>query len=403
MAGETAGVPGIHNPDIEAIDIESENQGNVSLIGVMTEFSIFENINNNYTVLEIEMHEYKNLIELLPIKGGEKLDVKFRSSEHFSEPYEYEFIVYKVSDVQTEKQKGKKYTIHAISPIFFEDKKFRLSRRFEDKPHNIVENICTNLLNVELEKETSTKFDQNIVIPNWTPLQTINYMTRVSLQSDDSSSMFFFFQSRDKFYYRSLGDLFGQDVPSKKIFKSMITVDNYSKQRYDIIKDFSIIKDHDVFENFFNGVFGSKLYRYNLIDKKYFNGEETERLHEDMVSQTKSLNANPFENDLEKSANQFVSFETENYNNKHIKNWYQIFMHELGKVRTAQKLNVTLVGNSNITVGDVVRLELPSTRNINNPVLDPYLTGNYLVTKVRHQVAKEIYTTVMEVIKESNE
>lgn len=386
-----------NQPTIDKVKIYPENYDEVDLKGVMTEFSVFENIMNDYTILEIELNEHLNLIEILPIKGGEKLRINFRTEENF-EIYDYEFTVYKISDVEAGQQKNKTYTIHAISSVFFNDKKYKLSRRFDDKPDAIVESIVSNQLDETLEKKTPTKFKQSIVVPNWSPLQTINYMSRVSLANDDSSSLFFFYQAKDKFYYQSLSDLFRQDVPDKKIFQWKNDSEDAYEKTYTKIKSLNVLKENDVFKNYFNGVFGSKLFTYDLINKSYSMNEET---YDNLIDVTESLNNQPFHQDLEKSSNSLFTFETNVYNHKHIEEWYQLFLHELGKIRNSQVLRIVVPGNSNLKIGDIIKVVMPSTKAAETEE-DPFLSGKYLVMKVRHQVAKEMYNTILEIMKESN-
>lgn len=390
----------INQPKVKKLIIESKNEGDVELDGVYTEFSVFENIMNDYTVVEISITENLNLIETLPIKGGEKLKIEFKTGEEF-DTYECEFYIYKVSNLDIGNQKEKKYTIHAIHNIFFENNKNRISRRFSDKPDSIVQNICSNILNVPLISTDGTKFKQDFVVPNWAPLQTINYLSRVAIQSDEKSSLYFFFQARNKFYFRSLGSLLLQEKTLK--LKQEIDVDDDKSQKFTKIKNLEILQDSDTFKNNIEGVFGNKIQQYDLINKTY---QETTGTYSEFVTETNELNkkSKPLysQQNIYESPNQFVSFGTNNYNNKSMNKWYNLFVHEQGLIKNGQVLRLKIPGNTNLKIGDVIELDIPSTKPEKEPEKDPFLSGRYLITKLRHQVAKENYETIIEIFKDSN-
>jgi hypothetical protein len=71
-----------------------------------------------------------------------------------------------------------------------------------------------------------------------------------------------------------------------------------------------------------------------------------------------------------------------------------------------QRIKVSVAGDPNLAVGKVVNFQnyqmAPAVSSNENRTPDPFYSGNYLVTAVRHIVKNNSYITVMELSKDSN-
>ena len=66
------------------------------------------------------------------------------------------------------------------------------------------------------------------------------------------------------------------------------------------------------------------------------------------------------------------------------------------------KLNVTLQGDVNRKIGDIIAVEIPSAEQVDTElVLDPFYSGRYLVTALRHTINSTGHNTSMELGKDS--
>ena len=66
------------------------------------------------------------------------------------------------------------------------------------------------------------------------------------------------------------------------------------------------------------------------------------------------------------------------------------------------KLNVTLQGDVNRKIGDIIAVEIPSAEQVDTElVLDPFYSGRYLVTALRHIINSTGHNTSMELVKDS--
>jgi hypothetical protein len=82
--------------------------------------------------------------------------------------------------------------------------------------------------------------------------------------------------------------------------------------------------------------------------------------------------------------------------------WIPIRISQLQQLHNI-KMTLTIPGDSERTVGEVVEFNLPSPEPPvdNQQVDDKYYRGRYLVQSVRHVITTEKYLTILEIIKDS--
>jgi hypothetical protein len=69
-------------------------------------------------------------------------------------------------------------------------------------------------------------------------------------------------------------------------------------------------------------------------------------------------------------------------------------------------MDITVVGNSELNVGDVINVVIPNATTLDKTdgKKDKYLSGNYLITKVRHKfggTTGTVFTTFLECVKDT--
>ena len=82
--------------------------------------------------------------------------------------------------------------------------------------------------------------------------------------------------------------------------------------------------------------------------------------------------------------------------------WLPIRISQLQQLHNI-KLTITLPGDSERTVGEIVEFMLPSPEpTVNNEQIDDkYYKGRYLVQSVRHIIDQDKYRTVLELVQDS--
>jgi hypothetical protein len=65
-------------------------------------------------------------------------------------------------------------------------------------------------------------------------------------------------------------------------------------------------------------------------------------------------------------------------------------------------MNVTLMGDISRKIGDIIEMEIESPEETDREYIpDPFYSGRYLVTGVRHIINTRGHTTLMEMVKDS--
>jgi hypothetical protein len=69
----------------------------------------------------------------------------------------------------------------------------------------------------------------------------------------------------------------------------------------------------------------------------------------------------------------------------------------------SNRLELTLNGFTGVTAGDLITFEMPSYTPAGESTIDPYMSGRYLVTSVRHQLNRTLkkHVMVLECMKDS--
>jgi hypothetical protein len=325
-----------------------------------------------------------------------------------------------------------------------------VSRKFSGNTEGIVQQIYTDYLSVPRSLD-STDTTWLISTPTasmvtflptfWNPLRCINWATTRSHTSGNGAPNFLFFESNKAFFFTSVESLIQQQRDDGTIFAELIyfpgaaKIQNLSPAKFsytkpELMKQYSMVRSINAFNLFDTldaqdkGYYASTLIvkdftlkafnvfqqDYYTTHKKYhhledfaFSGDRIENLPE-KNSQTFSVNA-------PRNPSSYVGMHTKQFKlhndstEPYIENWAQqrnSLMYELGAI----KLHIELPGRTDIEVGKLINFLYP--KNINKPTdmltedaLDPYLSGLYLITAIRHNFSLNKHTMYVEIVKDS--
>jgi hypothetical protein len=120
--------------EIPRIDLVSCVGEVISLKNKFLTLNLFEDLFKPAMHGFIVVIDSQNMLDLLPIVGEEKLRVKFHAA-NYGDPdpnnwIEKEFDIYKVSDIITESDYTKRYTLHFVSPEMRRNNLVRISKGY---------------------------------------------------------------------------------------------------------------------------------------------------------------------------------------------------------------------------------------------------------------------------------
>lgn len=386
------------NPIIETVMLFAVNRPAIHLYNdksIMFEsISIFESINKAYITGNIIIVDSAGMLEGYPITGDEYLHISFRSSKA-AKPYIKIFKVYKVDNVtDVESKRTQSYILYFASTIMDESQKKKLRISFKDKREDeIIKSICKHTLLIDesaLDFE-ETLFQRTFVIPNWSPLKTIDYFTKTAIWSGNSrSSSFVFYEDVDGWNFKSLESIMRDDAFTTLSLLNM--ADRHTDFKQNNIISYEIEKSFDNIQNSQKGYYGSVAREVDLINKKVVDIEyKHQNLHDVQIDIDNGLSnhhknlAWPIRNNIGDDTKRKTTMVSNNGNNLHsadTTNKRAWFMQQFENY----KVNVTMFGNSAFKTGVKIKFNNKSLRQTPREEEQKYLSGNFILTDMWHRI-----------------
>lgn len=279
---------------------------------VFQQMEIFEDLFSNVLRGTLTIIDSQGLAELFPFIGEETLIMTFytpggegtsiqdnRSSQtKIEEANRQRFKVYDIVEVGTQ-ERTKIYKMFFVSEEYVFNMKRKISKGYKGTEYSDIVKDLMSKLNQNIEREfhkelyvEKTLSMQNVIVPNWTPFQAINFCASRSLSSDiepqeqnDTTtsppprpvgSLFVFYEKLGAgFYYESIESLIikqkiSGDLPlyqyAPKLAESKsgdLTVGFFHVEKFEVDTSFKTL------ENLGYGMFASKLIAYDPIRMKY--------------------------------------------------------------------------------------------------------------------------------------
>ena len=308
----------IHSPSNLGAPLELEHES------VFVELNIFEDLFSNVLKGTFTFQDTQGWAEQIPLIGDETLVISYstpggqgtqvdtKSKDPDSQVASEEitrqrFKVYDCVEVGTG-ERTKIYQLSLVSEEYMYSKKMKISKGYKGikfgapvggKDRSIVGDIMKKLnkesehLNKKLYIE-ETSSPQNVIIPNWTPFQAINFCASRSLSADNKpveqeegsdnppptarpvGSLFVFYEKFGTgFFYESIESMILKqklrgNLPLYQYRPKIVEGTSLSSAlQYFSVDKFEITSSFKTLENLSHGMFGSRLIAYDPIRMKY--------------------------------------------------------------------------------------------------------------------------------------
>lgn len=373
----------LQSAEVVAIKLTNASRTHVDLDirALVHNVEIFEDIDYPLVRAQITLLDSINLINTIPIRGEEVVEIEFRSL-HVSTLSRFKFAIYSMNGIQTfGVDNGIVYTLNGVS-VEFLNNGYRLNRHYKDSSNAIIQNILTTdlestkaLYNINLAQGL-----HDIVIPNLSPFAAIDYVRQRSV---DDLTPFFFYENRDGFNFKSLRHLFN----------------NYEERDRDILANpykytaQQLTQEKDG-ERYFSLLNLEYMSRFNTAAHISSGG---------FVSTTNSFDLKT------KNSNVATTFKDQGYStnfssnqNKQNKSYHSYFMAKDSskpndfRIENNDKIKINLIkfnqfvvrcvmyGNNLLSVGRFIKIQAPGwdlNRSDNKDIDSPFI-----ITKLRHSL-----------------
>lgn len=398
----------------EQIVITSRGR-NIDIKALTVQTVIHEDIFSNMMTGYIVVQDAASFITQLPISGVEQLTISFRTPGFLRQKIRKTFYITSVNERMLG-EKEQAYTLSFISVEALTDNVLRVSKKFSGKTDSIIKKIYEDYLkdkkNLVVNESHGTSL--SVVSPYWSPIKLINWVANRSYQKAPSV---LFFEGNKNFYLSSIEGLIRS--AGDRVFETysyvpttLLDENRDFASRYKNISRITSINFMDVFRGQDFGYYSSRLVTHDVTTKQYrefahdqFEYHKTvETLHNGGVSQL-------FPKNLPRNPDMFRRVRTKQYamfdeNKDPMYETWVMQRNSLLYEASILKFSIEVPGRTDMEVGKVIEIVIPksvakSQGDTAQDLLDPYLSGRYLVTSIRHEFMLNKHTMTMEVMKDS--
>ncbi len=393
------------------------------IMEIVEEINVFENIYTASISGDIVIKDTTNIVKNFPIIGEERLILKIQTPQASPKPettIDYTLsplIIYKINS-----QYGTGETAQVVSLQFgsvegFRNQTSRVSQSYSGVPSTIVEKILRDE-NYLRSKKTfyyePTANNAKMIFPNIRPFKCIKHLSNISNSSLNNASPSYLFYETTKGYHFRTYDSMCREEP-KFFFKENVGgqldekgVGNVQLE-LDSIVNYQRVSSKDTVKNLNSGMISSKLITHDVYNKRldlykydYLSNFDRD-IHPDngestpIISQAKDPDNGKGLTDHEdtklfvvSTASGYSFSEGENYpyQSDNLNQTLQRKSARKQQFENGSILNVEINGQTFIQAGDKISLEIGATSAITDDKEDKQLSGNYIVTHLRHTFTK---------------
>ena len=433
----------IHAGDykIEQLLITSPStEATADITDFMMEINLYEDLFSFCMTGNVILADAANLISNLPIVGNEFITVKFRTPTLEDWPenvIQKTFQVYAIYDRILNDDRSQFYNISFISPEGYEDQTTVVGKSYNDSTDAVVKKIYEEYIEVDkpliifdTPHVSRIKYTSNY----WSPFKNMNFVAKRAKGSTLNGSDYLFFETNKSFYFASIESLIDAQIKGgifdeyvlerngakmpRRINPSLTYVGNQFPSSMTAIENLKLLTSIDTLDGNNRGAFASTIDGYDFYTKKIVRSDFDFIENMDKFQKTGPTNILP--PNLKRNA---LSNKTYYSQNTGLYNDFGLTDEEdLPAGSTAQtivdrisnrksylnsfenyKFEATLPGRTDINVGHVISLLYPSaeapTAGSTSTVLDPMLSGLYIISAIHHKFNADRHIMTVEMIK----
>lgn len=384
----------------------SGQRGEIDCTPFLFNASIYESIFTPGIVAEIVLMESTDVTNVLPIVGEETVNITFTTPTRGSASYD--FIINKLrGSFSGDNLRTKIYTLECASAHLLNDKSTLVNKSWNTQISSIISEIHSQFLKASkgLTVESPTSGIQNFIAPNKRPLAAIDMLRRRATSVQEQSSSYVYFENRDEFKLATLEKLF-QGTVSDRIYTQQAAA-NYSINNvtFNTIISLNFDQQFDSAAKLAAGGVSSEVRQFDFhllkMLKTVVNIDESSYSRADSGSTTSGTFKGQF-------GTPGKSYTIPTDSSRPPTGIPEAAPHQGAMAALAGQGNVlfNVPGDSQLKAGEMCEVRVYiKTSSTGNEELEPNISGNYLITRLRHQInhpsAKPRYICAIEGIKAS--
>lgn len=386
--------------------------------------SVYESIHKPFIDGNVVIKESLDFANLFPLTGQEFITLEIRTPGMGDYgKIKQTFLLYKMTDREVVGDKSIVYQLHFMSFEGIIGLNKRISRSYRGNVGDLVKEIFEDQTdglqttkNVYIEP---TIVEHKFVSCFWTPIETLQYLTKQAINKDGAPYMLF--ENRDGFNFVTLEAMYDSGTPYQSFTYDKYTRDETSggkgalnpAEDYKRITDMNIEVGYDYIKRLKSGFFGSRQFSYDLHTKKYtvkdfnifehFQNENVKTLNPyPVMSANGVVRSNAAQMSYIKVSNIFTDFDLYNGDTSNV----EVIQKQkaLKTMAESNVLHITVPGRVDYTVGMKVEVLLPKITPLDPQDTDYYdkrWSGNYIVASLNHNFNRRQHECTMELISDT--
>jgi hypothetical protein len=400
-------------------------------INILDELSYNEDLFNNTASGYLMVTDSTGFIEKLQLNGNDFIRMKFGKVDNSTNVVDKIFRVFKVAKRKPLNEGNTEtYSLYFCSEELVLSEQYKVSKSYKNKDiSSIIYDVLFNYLKVPNNKLSTSNIENtyglyDFIVPNLKPFDAINWLSTYARSQNNPGADFILYEDKFGFNFKSLQTLFSSTVYDEYSFnpKNIDSKDLTLNKKLKNALTYEIIDSYDTLDAINKGVFANQLISVDPLLQRFkiTNFDYSTYTSDPNI---KTLNKYPIINNLKNRFDDRI-YDTNqaclklilsNFNqsdSSYIKSKpgsvaHDIFAEVYVPNRTAQiplstytRVKISVPGDPGLTVGRIIKFNLLSKDPIDKEP-DPFYSGNYLITAVRHLLTVHQYRTVLELSKES--
>jgi len=393
--------------------------------------SIFEDIFKNSITGNISFVDTNNLTANASIVGQEKLklilvtpNAEDKTDRNMAINFSKNPLhIFEVSTSTNVNDRTKAFTLSFTTNEIVRNNRIRVCQSYTGEPaKEIIKKVIRDpeLLDSKKEfyyEETTNLF--KMIAPNLRPFDFINTVAKRCLSKEyNFAPTFLFYETIKGYYFRTIDSMMDRKNP-RMVFREVTPNDDVNNVALNLtnILDYEITNSTDTILNTRSGMYASDLLLVDVFNKSYKHYEYKylddfdNNIHVDEFNAYGSakspiaslatdeygnkisdypqsiLHVQPIEREVEEGLFDPAHGEPNNYRGTDL--WLQRRRSRFSSLDAAISLRIKVPGNTTIQAGDLVGIILKNQTDAQTS-LDPYLTGRYLVRRLKHEFTKGV-------------
>ena len=419
---------------LEKLDILMVNGSKIDLTEIVTSINIYEDLFTNAISGTISFTDTNNLVYNGPIIGQERIQLKLLTPQvapteetviDFTKNILYVNRVVSVTEIN---DSSRAIVLSFTTQDVYMNHRVRVSKSYSGEPSEIIKKIIRSPTLLDSKKKLflePTANNYKFIIPSMRPFNAINMIAQKCMsKTHQLAPTYFFYETCFGYHFRSIDSLFDEENVKARFEEHTAQVLN-DKGEQDYVAgmenliEFSPDSTQDSLINTRTGMYSSRIVLYNWytksITKKEYN--YLDDFSKDNHAQKNAFEGSP--NPLISEVNEFGNkrlsdfpdsvqyvqgtildgvssknfYELEGsthadytnpYEGSNVDKWCMRRKSRLSQLQLGMKMKIEVIGRTNIQVGDLVEIRIPSVSTATRDKYNKYLSGRYLIRQLHH-------------------